>query len=1570
MPKKVMKACGAQGLAIILTASLLATLGLASVFVNGASAVGPQPGTIVTVAGSVGGGLLATDTVNYGLYNGSGLNVGADGTMYLCQGGTISRVDPSTGLETVIAGAAPTGYNNASGVPANSTYAYCNSVYGTFDDITSDPTKGNIAFSSYNIVRVIAQSTGTFFGQSMTAGDIYTVAGDGVTGYSGDGGPATAAALANGPLAFDQQGNLIIGAEAVSVTSGTTPNVIRVVAGSTGTFYGQSMTAGYIYTIAGGGSTTPSSSGTPATGTSLSSPVNITVDNQGNIYLSGFGGFCVGSGCPTSTGVGLIIAENTGTFYGESMTAGDVYALSLTLPTNHYIASPPTLDASGNFVFPVAIQTCTSTCTDSGEYIDVYAESSGTFYGQSMTAGNLYTIAGDGQVGYSGDGGPATGASFANQGYFGGYDQLVVSPTSGDVYVSDFFSPLSVQNAYESPTAIRVIAEATSPSYGQSLTVGDIYKIAGCSGPDCNGNGLPALSAVTGGPNGYISNVVVDASGNTIFADNANHYIRVVPSNAGTFFGQSMMAGDVYTIAGDAYFGQNTNPPQPLPADGTPGTEVALGYSQILAVDHSGNVLFGIQGAIEVLAASTGTFYGQSMTTGDVYTIAGTGPQGGPLEDGVPAINASIFANEVAVDQAGNVLITDRSGHVLVVAENTGSYYGDPMTAGDIYTIAGSGAQAYSGGAGGPARSIALPDPYNVAADSAGNVVITDDTESVIWVLAETSGNYYGQSMSPGDMYLVAGIPGSNGANTGDGVSALSGTPFYPNGLALDPEGDIVWADGTDRVRVLAEHTGIYYGQSMTAGYLYTIAGDGVTGYTGNGGPATQAELLYDYAVAVTPTGNIVIADNGFLQEVIAPTTASLSPTLVTSLTFGSTQHLTVIVSGSVGTAPSGTVAVQYLECPSSATPCPGGTVEGPSTENLVGQSSSTASATNAFVPPAAGTYCVAASYSGDTNYLPLSETADTSWCFTVSQATPTVTVTPRFQVGSTLYQVAVTGPSGVADPSGSVTVGDSASGQCSITLSSGAGSCAISETPSSTPYTVTASYSGDGNYTTQQTTKPVLVLPVPTVSVTPTANPATSGPVAYAVQVSGSGATPTGEAVVSDGVGGTCTAVLPNGIGGCSISELASAGPFSIVAQYQGDSNYSPAQATVTEVVDKATPNVEIAPTSDPANGGNVGLVVQVSAQGGTPTGQVTVTDSSGTNCSATLSSGIGVCTLNMGSAPGTYSITAAYGGDTNFAGAQQVLTDSLGSSSSPTGNASAGTGGVSSSGTGTGNVNILLYEANPVGPPSFNSAGVFFDVAVSQGSTFASQVVQDCNLNGGNELLWWNPSANGGAGVWQPVIGDPGPTYSAGPPACISATIDASSSPTLAQLSGTVFAVGSNNGAPQFSGADNVGLAASTPFSTTVMVAGSPTPSIRETGALPRAVFFHDNGNGTATISGNPGRKLTTYPFTVTASNSEGTVHETFFLVVGKAPAFKSKATIVLKEGRSKAVTIKTMGSPAPQLSELGSLPPGTTFTNSGSGKARISGAPTSNGTYSVVVMADNVIGTTLQKLTISVR
>jgi hypothetical protein len=130
-----------------------------------------------------------------------------------------------------------------------------------------------------NRIRVAAASTGTFYGQAMTAGDIYTVAGNGQFGFSGDGGQATAARLAE-PFGAgtDAAGDVLI--------ADFFHNRIRIVPASTGTFYGQPMTATDIYTAVGNGNCGSPSNGSQATSTPLCGPVSVTADAGNNLVLT------------------------------------------------------------------------------------------------------------------------------------------------------------------------------------------------------------------------------------------------------------------------------------------------------------------------------------------------------------------------------------------------------------------------------------------------------------------------------------------------------------------------------------------------------------------------------------------------------------------------------------------------------------------------------------------------------------------------------------------------------------------------------------------------------------------------------------------------------------------------------------------------------------------------------------------------------------------------------------------------------------------------------------------------------------------------------------------------------------------------------------------------------------------------------------------------------------------------------------------------------------------------------------------------------------------------------------
>ena len=684
--------------------ALLAAAGLASSLVAAAPATArvTGPGVISTVAGGPGRGPAPAVAQEVGA-----VAAGPAGDVYVGDSrGVVRRLTSGTSWETVTAGTAT--QNLLSG-PRNrvaATVAPLDSVDGLAVDAA-----GNVAIADGLdfLIWVVAARAGTFYGQAMKAGFIYSIAGNGSFGYSGDGGPATSAQL-GGPsgLAFDPSGNLLI--------ADSQDSVVRVVAVRAGRFYGQAMKAGHIYTIAGTGTSGYSGDAGPGTSAELAGPNGVTVDQDGNAVVADTGNSRI-----------RVIAAQSGTFYGQTMTAGDIYTIAGDGERNLTGDGGPaaaaelrlpgglTTDSAGNLVI-----------ADTGnQRIRVIAAQSGAFYGRTMTGGNIYSIGG-------GDGQPDVGSA-----------QGVAVDSAGNVIVADGL-------------LVRVMAESSGRFYGQTMTAGDGYIVAG-NGQLTSGNGGRAIDAQLGVPNG----VAVSTRGTIIVSESATAQIMAVDTTAGTFYGQAMTAGHIYTIAGTGVAG--------FSGDGGFAAGAKLDGPFGPATDAAGNVVFAdrLNQRVRVVANTSGTFYGQAMTAGHIYTIAGTGTSG-DTGNGGPATSAELsFPTGAGVDAHGNVLIADGSNNqIRVVAASTGRFYGRAMTAGHIYVIAGSGASGYSGD-GGPATAAALDIRAAPTVDSAGNVVFADDFNSVVRVVAAATGTFYGVAMKAGDIYTVAGT--GNFGLSGDG---------------------------------------------------------------------------------------------------------------------------------------------------------------------------------------------------------------------------------------------------------------------------------------------------------------------------------------------------------------------------------------------------------------------------------------------------------------------------------------------------------------------------------------------------------------------------------------------------------------------------------------------------------------------------------------------------------------------------------------------------------------------------------------------------------------------------------
>ena len=311
----------------------------------------------------------------------------------------------------------------------------------------------------------------------------------------------------------------------------------------------------------------------------------------------------------------------------------------------------------------------------------------------------------------------------------------------------------------------------------------------------------------------------------------------------------------------------------------------------------------------------------------------------------------------------------------------------------------------------------------------------------------------------------------------------------------------------------------------------------------------------------------------------------------------------------------------------------------------------------------------------------------------------------------------------------------------------------------------------------------------------------------------------PTGTVTFSSGSTDLCGGAQSlNSVGVATCTDTSGA-TGQVIATYSGDSIYGTSAGIVR---DATTTTVSVSPTST-TSGGSVSYTAVVAAAGGvtgTPTGTVHFGSGSSTLCAATLSSGKATCAATNAPA-GTDTVVGSYSGDSTFAGSYGTSLLTVGSSSSsssssgtatsptppppPTGTTSSSSGtSTSSTGTATavndstsvsadgeGAVVVSEYSSDPVPTPPASPSPVYFDIEVSPSNTFTSISVTDCNLNGGTALQWWNPNATPTSGAWETVSNT---TYTEGSPPCISVTFTSSTSPSISQLTGTVFATASS--------------------------------------------------------------------------------------------------------------------------------------------------------------------------------
>ncbi len=382
--------------------------------------------------------------------------------------------------------------------------------------------------------------------------------------------------------------------------------------------------------------------------------------------------------------------------------------------------------------------------------------------------GIITTVAGTGERGYSGDGGLAVEAGF-------GYITDVAVDGAGNLYIAE-----------PGNHRVRRVDAAT----------GIITTVAGTGVQGYAGDGGPAVEAWLNRP----ASVAVDSAGSLFIGDIENFRVRRVDSS-----------GTITTVAGTGVRGYS--------GDGGPAVEAQLFVPADVAVDSAGNLYIPSEYGRRVRRVDA--------ATGTITTIAGTGERGSG-GDGGPATMATFRdAQDVAVDDAGNIYITDREGNRIRRVDASGT----------ITTVAGTGGRVGFSGDGGPALEAQLFLPECVAVDAAGNVYIADRFNHRIRRV-DTAGT-------------ITTFAGTGNDFSGEGGPAILARLNHPHGVAVDDSGNLYIADTWNHQIHRVDASGI----------VATVAGTGEFGYSGDGGPAVAAQLIRPADVSVDGKGNIYIAD-------------------------------------------------------------------------------------------------------------------------------------------------------------------------------------------------------------------------------------------------------------------------------------------------------------------------------------------------------------------------------------------------------------------------------------------------------------------------------------------------------------------------------------------------------------------------------------------------------------------------------------------------------------------------------------------------------------------------------------
>jgi trimeric autotransporter adhesin len=700
-----------------------------------------------------------------------------------------------------------------------------------------------------------------------TSGNIHVVAGKGTEGFSGDGGPALQAE-------FDEPRGLCLDGKGGLYVVDWNNSRVRLI----------NLTAGTVNTVAGNGEfLEPSGDGGPATEAAVS-VTDIALDSSGNLYIADYENNQIRRVSAADQTISTLAGQS---FPGMAGDGGPASKSVLDGPSGVSVSSQGVLyfaDSNNNYVRQIVLQTGTiSAFAGSGNIglvsgrpaltaplafpFGTAVEPDGNVlllednYIQRVTvsSGTLTTVAGSMTLGYGGDGGPASGATFALPFY-------IAAAPNGDILVADTgnFRVRRIRGVAISTVAGTAIANkipATSAYLNQpgsvvgngqgGFTIADtgdsqVRTVSNGTITSVAGTGVAGIAA---GELDFPLGVGLDGTGSVYVADTVNN--RVV----------RLVTGGTYTV---------------VAGNGNPGYLGDHGYAPAAYLnlptgvvgDQAGNIYIADTGncAIRMVNANL------TITTLAGGTVcASTGNNG-------PAANAEVAPGSVALDNLGNLYFAEPSTNtVRKINLNT-------MI---VTPVAGAGSMGYSGD-GGPATSAQLNRPTGVAVDAHGNVFIADAgnavvrmiTGSTIWTVAGT-GNY---------VFDVESGP------------AL-GVSIAPAGVFADTDGTIYIADEyNDRIRKLT--AAVPTSLNVSSGNLLTgVPGAqlavGVTVTDAAGNPVGNATVTFSVTQGTAQLSATTVQTNGAGVAIVLVTLGAAGKVQITATVAGLTPTtLTLTAAG------------------------------------------------------------------------------------------------------------------------------------------------------------------------------------------------------------------------------------------------------------------------------------------------------------------------------------------------------------------------------------------------------------------------------------------------------------------------------------------------------------------------------------------------------------------------------------------------------------------------------------------------------------------------------------------------